>query len=280
MSIGIAAVIVRVCVMSNLTRHAGLVGRLRQRRIVWWWACSGALKSRPTALKSEPSAARVLFERTVAFNRGDADTFGLGNALAYYAYVIAHQGDYAEATTLAEEALAIGVREDLPWTQQIALLALGLIVMRRHDRSAACELFERSLVQSQRLGDRLYSAAALSYLGLIDLREQNVERAYGRLVKALEFGWAIRSPKAIALALEGLACLWAIKGEWERATQLFGSIEMIYVRRGATAAHFNDELHMPYVRAARTKLGPQGFALVLAKGQELSLDEAYALASE
>jgi hypothetical protein len=85
---------------------------------------------------------------------------------------------------------------------------------------------------SQRLGDRLYIATALSYLGLIDLCEQAQENAYERLAEALQLARAIRSPKAITLGLEGLASLWASWGEWERATQLFGAIERVYLQRG------------------------------------------------
>src|SRR5262249_9543176 len=138
---------------------------------------------------------------------------------------------------------------------------------------------ERALVQSQRLGDRLYIAIALSYLGLIDLRQHACESAYGRLVEALQLARAISSPKAISLAFEGLASLWAIWGEWERATQLFGAIEMVYLRRGARPAPLNYTLQLPYVRAAHANLGLQGFALAWARGQELTLDAACTLAS-
>src|SRR5262249_29542936 len=141
------------------------------------------------------------------------------------------------------------------------------------------ELFERALIQSQRLGDRLYIATALSYLGLIDLSEHAWEGAYERLVEALQLARAINSPKAIMLAFEGLACLWAIWGEWERATQLFGAIEMVYLRRGARPAPLNYKLQLPYVRAAHTNLGPQGFAQAWARGQQLTVESACALAS-
>jgi predicted ATPase/DNA-binding SARP family transcriptional activator len=228
--------------------------------------------------QGEMDAARALFEQAVAFSRSDAHTFRLGNVLAYYAYAIAHQGDDGEARPLAEEALAIGVREDQPWMQQIGLLTLGLLAFQRHDR-AARELFERALLQSQRLGDRLYIATALGYLGLLDVREQAWESAYERLAAALELARAIRSPKAIALGLEGLACLWAICGEWERAAQLFGAIEMIYLRRGARPAPLNYKLQMPCVRSAHDNLGPRGFALAWARGQALTLEAACALAA-
>jgi predicted ATPase/DNA-binding SARP family transcriptional activator len=230
------------------------------------------------AQQGEIDAARPLFKQAVAFNRSDVHAFRLGNVLAYYAYAIAHQGDDGDARPLAEEALGIGIREDQPWMQQIALLALGLLAFQHQDPGAR-ELFERALVQSQRLGDRLYIATALSYLGLIDLREHAWQSAYDRLAEALQLARAISSPKAITLAFEGLASLWAIWGEWERATQLFGAIEMIYLRRGARPAPLNYKLQMPYVRAAHANLGPQGFALAWARGQALTLEAACALAS-
>ena len=231
------------------------------------------------AQQGQVDTARALFERAVTFNRSGANASRLGSILAYYAYAIAHQGDYSDARPLAEEALAIGLREDLPWMQQIALHALGLLAFQHEAHGAARELFERALVQSQRLGDRLFIAAGLSYLGLIDLREHAWESAYERLVEALELARAISSPKAIALVFEGLAYQWANWGEWERATQLFGAIEMVYLRRGARPAPLNYELQMPYVHAAHVNLGPQGFALAWARGQELNLEAAYALAS-
>jgi predicted ATPase/DNA-binding SARP family transcriptional activator/Tfp pilus assembly protein PilF len=231
------------------------------------------------AQQGDFDAARTLFERAIAFNRVGDNAFKLGNVLAYYAYTIAHQGDYGDARPLAEEALAIGIREDLPWMQQIALHTLGLLAFQHEDHAAARELFERALFQSQRLGDRLYIASALSYLGLIDIREHAWKSAYERLVEALQLAQAISSPKAIALVFEGLADLWAILGDWERATQLFGAIEMVYLRRGALPAPLNYELQMPYVHAAHVNLGPEGFALAWARGQDLTLEAACALAS-
>ena len=182
--------------------------------------------------QGEIDAARALFEQAIAFNHSDAHPFRRGNVLAYYAYAIANQGDFGDARPLAEEALAIGIQEDQPWMQQIALLSLGVLAFQHQDHAAARALFERALVQSQRLGDRLYIATALSYLGLIDLCEQAQENAYKRLAEALQLARAIRSPKAITLGLDGLASLWASWGEWERATQLFGAIEMVYLQWG------------------------------------------------
>ncbi len=229
--------------------------------------------------QGEMDTAEALFEQVIAFNHSDPYPFRQGNVLAYYAYALAHQGDYGDARPLAEEALAIGIREDQPWMQQIALLSLGLLALQHQDQAAARELFERALVQSQRLGDRLYIATALSYLGLIDLCEQAWESAYERLVEALALGRAIRSPKAITLGIEGLASLWASWGEWERATHLFGAIEMVYLWRGARPAPLNYKLHMASVHAARVNLGAQGFALAWARGQGLTLEAACALAS-
>jgi predicted ATPase len=231
------------------------------------------------AQQGDYEAARALFEQAIAFNRGSDDTVRLGNVLAYYAYANALHGDASDARPLAEEALAIGIREDLPWMQQIALHSLGLLAFQQADDAAARQLFARALEQSRRLGDRLYTAAALSCLGLIDLREEAWGSAYDRLIEALELAREIDSPKAITLALEGLACLWGSWEEWERAAQLFGAIEMLYRRRGARAAPLSYGLHMPYVRAARARLGAQGFARSWARGQALSLDAACALAS-
>jgi tetratricopeptide (TPR) repeat protein len=229
--------------------------------------------------QGEVDAARVVFEQAVAVNRGTADASRLGIALAYYAYATAHQGDYSDARRLAEEALGIGIREDQPWMQQIALHTLGLLAFQHEEHAAARELFERALVQSQRLGDRLYIAAALGYLGLIDLREHACERAYERLVEALQLARAISNPKAITLVLEGLAYLWTIREEWERATQLFGAIEMLYLQRGARPTPLNYELQVPYVHAAHANLGSRGFAQAWARGEQLNLEAACALAS-
>ncbi|HEU5098478.1 MAG TPA: BTAD domain-containing putative transcriptional regulator [Roseiflexaceae bacterium] len=231
------------------------------------------------AQQGKIDAARALFERAITFNRSGANASRLGNVLAYYAYAITHQGDYGDARPLAEEALTIGIREDLPWMQQIALQTLGLLAFQHEDHATARQLFERALVQSQRLGDGLYIATALGFLGLIDIRERACVRAYERLAAALQLAQAIRSPKAITLVFEGLAYLWAIRGEWERATQLFGAIEMIYLGRGAVPAPLNYELQMPYVRAARINLGRQVFAQAWARGQELTLEAACALAT-
>jgi riboflavin biosynthesis pyrimidine reductase len=91
----------------------------------------------------------ALFEQAIAFNHSDAHPFRRGNVLAHYAYAIAHQGDFGNARPLAEEALAIGIQEDQPWMQQIALLMLGLLAFQHQDHTAARELFERALAQAK-----------------------------------------------------------------------------------------------------------------------------------
>lgn len=231
------------------------------------------------AQQGDAEAARALFEQAVAFSRSSGNASGLGNVLAYYAYALAHNGDYHDARPLAEEALAISMREDLPWMQQIALHTLGLLAFQHEDHATARELFERALLQSQRLGDRLYTAVGLGHLSQIDLREHDWKRAYARLTEGLQLARAISSPKAIILIFEGLANLWAHLGDWERAGQLFGAIEMLYRRRGALPAPLNYELQLPFVQATRAQLGGQRFALAWANGQQLDLEAACILAA-
>lgn len=231
------------------------------------------------AQQGDVAAARSLFDQAVVFSRSSGNASGLGNVLAYYAYALAHNGDYRDARPLAEEALSISTREDLPWMQQIALHTLGLLAFQHEEHAAARELFERALLQSQRIGDRLYTAVGLGYLSQVDLRERDWKSAYARLNEGLQLARAISSSKALILIFEGLANLWALVGDWERACQLFGAIEVLYRRRGALPAPLNYELQLPFVQATRTQLGGQRFALAWAKGQELDLEAACVLAA-
>jgi hypothetical protein len=122
----------------------------------------------------------------------------------------------------------------------------------------------------------LHTRAELAALLWPDKPEQ---AARASLSQALDLAREISSPKAITLVFEGLASLWASAGEWDRATQLFGAIESVYLRRGARPTPLSHKLHTPYVRAAYASLGPQRFALIWGKGRGLTLEAACAVAS-
>jgi hypothetical protein len=188
------------------------------------------------------------------------------------------QGDYAGATRLLEDALAMARdagHED--WTA-ITLSELALVAYGRGDMVRAAALADEALTLHQRLADPWGTAICLETLGLVALARGDLSDAAARYWESLALRQGVGEPGGYAAWLAGVATLAAEGGHAESAARLFGATRALSNRTGYL-------FHLPqrdtFERAeaqAREVLGAAGFAAASDAGRALPLEEAVAAA--
>ncbi|MCS7197191.1 MAG: tetratricopeptide repeat protein [Candidatus Bipolaricaulota bacterium] len=143
------------------------------------------------------------------------------------------QDDYALATKLLEESLALYRAAKDNRGVALALGNLGIIAFARGDYARATKLHEESLEHFRQLHDKIGIASALSELGNVALYQNDLERAERLLEESLALSRAAQDDQGIALALRRLGAVLFQKGERARAKALLQESLELYRGLGA-----------------------------------------------
>jgi predicted ATPase/class 3 adenylate cyclase len=157
---------------------------LRLASALWWYWYTHA----------DPREGRRWLEHGLV-RRDDVPISTLSNALFAAASLAALQGDYAQASVLAEENLAISREHGYAFGEATACLSLGLTAKWRGDLDQAAQLFAEALALMRSHGDQYWIAQVLANL---------VEVTYSQADKAA----------TALLAEEGLALWQATGNRW------------------------------------------------------------------
>jgi hypothetical protein len=85
--------------------------------------------------------------------------------------------DGKRVLSLCQESLAIGRETRNPWLVALSLYILGLQALRLHDDATAQPLLEESTILFREVGDLLYLSETNLYLGVIQYRRGDLEKA-------------------------------------------------------------------------------------------------------
>jgi Tfp pilus assembly protein PilF len=233
------------------------------------------------AQQGDMAGARPLFEKSLGLSRARGDVLGIQISLVDYASALANHGDYAAADGLASESLALSRESGNAQLTSDALGVLGQIAVLRGDNGRARRLLEQGLALSRDVDEgKNIPVKTEIYLGMAILGEAEAPAALARLRQALAIACTITDGPQMVLALQGLACAAAACGDARRAALLFGAGEAMSRAQGQALLPAECALAIPYVQAARGALGASIFAAAWAEGNRLTVEDAYALATE
>lgn len=143
------------------------------------------------------------------------------------------QDDYAQATALLEESLALyGQLKDQHGVASV-LGNLGVIAFARGDYAKATKLHEGSLDHFRELDNTIGIASALSELGNVALYQDEVARAERFLEESLALSRAAQDDHSIALALRRLGAVVLRRGDLARAKRVLQESLELYQGLGA-----------------------------------------------
>ncbi|UCG25815.1 MAG: tetratricopeptide repeat protein [Chloroflexota bacterium] len=188
-------------------------------------------------------------------------------------------GEYEEGIDLCQEALALFRKlDDRPGAIQ-ALTMTGELARLSGDYQLAQEAYEECLVVSRQIGHRLREALTYTNLSSVAMHNGDYDRA-DLLIKeeiAILRELGLKYYMAAGLALYAGPML--ARGEFVGAAQLLGAADSHLEEMGIQQVPADQREIDRYVNHVRDQLTAPGYEAAFAKGQAMSLDEAFALAS-
>ena len=225
-------------------------------------------------------------------------------------------GRYAEAQSYLEESLAIAREiKDNGWIAA-ALQPLGMAYYGQGDLTAARKQFVEALRLAQKLGDKREFAAALNAVAQLNRVEGDLDKAGSLYEQVVELARELGDRESIAIGLLNLAMvligrgsadraaemllevltiidkigskpveqsllevcagLAAQRGEWERAAQLFGTVEAQMQHTGLQRDPSDEAFLAPLIAKTKAALGTAIFSAAEAAGRMLTFVEARA----
>jgi predicted ATPase/DNA-binding XRE family transcriptional regulator len=197
------------------------------------------------------------------------------------------QGDEQRAAHWYETEQAFGREVSLKEVIIFALGGLGKVAWVQGDYELAAKRFEEGLRMSQEAGYKHpmfhayyglgrvaqsqddYAAARTYYEEMLDMWQQRIN---------YKWYWLKTYACAVAYPLDALAVLAAVQNKMERAAQLLGAAENLYVPLRFEMSAKERAEHDQAISSARAALGEGAFAKAWEEGQILTLDKAIAYA--
>ncbi|WP_232376557.1 BTAD domain-containing putative transcriptional regulator [Amycolatopsis aidingensis] len=278
----------------------------------WGCAAALAVRAGYAALRDDLTGAGRDARRAADLFTDLGDRWGLLQALDTLARVAEVAGDYREATRHHAQGLRIAEDLELRPEIAGRLAGLGMIIMLAGDLDTAQAQHERARRLAVEQGNTILAAFAEFGLALTARRRDDLDTAerllspwlddrdahgFAALTPLAELGFIAElrgegerarqlhessyrtatasggGPRAVALALEGLAGAWSLLGEHERAAGLLGAADA--ARRGVGAplppAERGDVDRIG--ARLRAALGEQPFADAFAAGAQRDPDE-------
>ncbi|MFE5668656.1 BTAD domain-containing putative transcriptional regulator [Streptomyces niveus] len=282
----------------------------------WGIAASLGRRAVHAHIRGELAGAREDGERSARLFRELGDRWGELQSVSPLALLAMIDGDYAEAARLHHEGLRIAEELGLDVEVATRLSGLGRLALLTGEPDRARELHERARRVAAEQGYRFGEIHAEIGLALGARRAGALDEAKARLVRIrdwyaevsteagnalvlAELGFvaeqrgdaataltthldglaaarATGNPRAVALALEGLAGARSLAGDPESAALLLGAATAARERTGAPLPPAESADVERITRAARTALGTGAFEEAFARGTTLTPDEALA----
>jgi predicted ATPase len=157
----------------------------------------------------------------------------VGERLTSLGRVALLQGDFDRSEELHERARRIAVEHGHVVGEESAVLGLGLVARRRGDLDAAREYLGAWLDWHLRAGSDFGAALILAELGFAAEQGGDAHGAEALHLRGLEAARRTGDPRALALALEGVAGARSLAGDPAHAARLLGAADALRDAVGA-----------------------------------------------
>ncbi|MFB9908400.1 BTAD domain-containing putative transcriptional regulator [Allokutzneria oryzae] len=180
--------------------------------------------------------------------------------------------DFDQAKEFHERAMRLGAEQNFPPAEMYAETGLALGARREGQFDVAEKHLRRVLDWHRRVGREEAGALMLSELGFMAEQRGNTEEAHRLHKEGFVLANRMGDPRAVALALEGLAGAHALGGEHTRAATLLGAADAARRSVGAPLPPAERGDVDRITAAAESAMGADGFAAAFAHGAGLSPD--------
>ncbi len=231
-------------------------------------------------VKGDHAAAKAAYEETLAQCRAIDDRHGIAAVLHNLGSVALGQEDYSAARRLYEESLMLERELGDRTGEAITLNGLGTSARAQGDDAAALAYQEEGLALQRALGERSGIAYSLGELGLLAANGHEFQRGRAYLSESLGILREMGDQQGIADAMERSAALEFRQDQPERALMLYGASRALRERLGVEAMPSERRRVQEDLAALWGALGADGATALFSKGRAMTLEKAFALATE
>jgi non-specific serine/threonine protein kinase len=231
-------------------------------------------------MKGDHAAATSAYEESLVHVRAIDDRHGIAAALHNLGSVALGQEQYARARQLYEESLTLERELGDRTGEAITLNGLGAAARAQGDDVAAVAYHEEGLELQRALGERSGIAYSLGELGLLAANAHEFQRGRAHLTESLTILREMGDRQGIVDALERFAALEFRQDRPERALVLYGASRTLREQLGVEAMPLDRRRVQEDLQTLWDEVGADGAAAVFAKGRTMSLERAFALATE
>ena len=183
-------------------------------------------------------------------------------------------GDYARAQEFLEQALALNRSAGNRRAVAGSLLCLSALAQRQKDYLTAHPLLDEAKSICEEEGDRIRLLYTLNNMGIGSQVQGNLEEAQSLFKAGLLLCLELADQRMTAYLLENLSELIADRGEFARATLLWGAAQAIRARIGSPLPPEDQKASDLYVHRLQTALSSEDFAKAVTSGRELEWQDA------
>jgi tetratricopeptide (TPR) repeat protein len=221
-----------------------------------------------SAMTGHADEAQAELEASLEIAQGQADDWGVANALTGLGWLASNGGDTDRGIALQTKAIELFVRARDEFKLTYAYNSLGETLRVAGDEAGARRHFGASLEVCRRIGHTRGAAVALANLGGLELTAGRGAAAAEAFRAALAEFVEIRDPVNIATCLVGLA--GTLDDPLRMARQL-GYAEHLLRETGGQFQPADQRQHDDLAARCRARLGEDGFARARAEGRAMSL---------
>jgi predicted ATPase/DNA-binding SARP family transcriptional activator len=248
----------------------------------WWTAVALELKALLLSVGPDFEMAFACLEEGVALGRQIEDPWPLAVCLIRMGDALKPGGQAALARPFLEEGVALARRIGDKSVLSEGVRELGSVYYVAGDLMAAESLTEEALTNGRAIGSLLSVFLALFQLVVIACLQNDAGKAKRYCLEAWALGKDTGSPfvAMFAIVIFGLAV--SASGEAGRGVRMLAAAQALLAQFGFKPGQ--GEPAMMVVRQvlekAQAQLGPEAFQVAWTEGQQMTLEQALALATE
>jgi predicted ATPase/class 3 adenylate cyclase len=248
----------------------------------WGMAVALGLMGLMLAIEGDIQTSLARVEEGVALAREVEDRWPLAMCLI-------RLGDHRKRTDLAaarqplEEGVALARKLGDRSVLSEGLRELGELYAMEGDLTAAARVGEEALAEARAIGSTVYSFIALSQLAFYSCLQNDPAKAKRYCFEAWALGREMGSQMAAGFVLGGFGVAACFGGQLGQGVLLVAAFDAFARQRGMKFNVGNDPTSLVIRQAlekARAQLDPAAFEAAWTEGQQMTLEQALALATE
>jgi len=248
----------------------------------WWTAVALELKALMLSVGPDFEMAFACLEEGVALGRQIEDPWPLAVCLIRMGDALKPGGQAAAARPFLEEGVASARRIGDKSVLSEGLRELGSVYYIAGDLTAAESLTEEALANGRVIGSLVSVFLALFQLVIISCLQNDPVKAKRYCLEAWALGKDTGSPFVALFALLTFGLAASVGGEAGRGVRLLAAAQALLARIDVNLGE--GEPTMMVVRQvlekAQAQLGPEAFQAAWTEGQQMTLEQALAFATE